>query len=109
MVLNASMFLVLSIGMFGVGVYGLISRRNMLRMLLSAEVIFNAALLALLTLSSIPLYSATQPGKAAVGGVMAIFAIAIAAAEVGVTVAISILLFQTKQHIDIYELDKFRG
>ncbi|MCS7115917.1 MAG: NADH-quinone oxidoreductase subunit NuoK [Nitrososphaerota archaeon] len=107
--LTATMFLSIPLIMLAIGIYGLVSRRNMVRMLLSAEVIFNAALLALLTLSSIPLYAATQLDKPAIGGTIALLAIGIAAAEIGVAISIAILLFQIKQHIDVYELKKFRG
>lgn len=107
--LTAGMFLSISFIMLAIGIYGIVSRRNMVRMLLSAEVIFNAALLTLLILSSIPLYTATQPDKPAIGGAIALLAIGIAAAEIGVAISIAILLFQIKQHVDVYELRKFRG
>lgn len=98
----ALLFLSLSAAMFGIGLYGLISKRNMLRMLLSAEVNFNAAMLALLTLAS-------SSSSAATGGVIALLAIGIAAADVGIMVAIAILMFQLKRRLDVYELEKFKG
>ena len=100
---TAYWFLVMSASMFGIGLYGLTSRRNVLRMLLSAEVIFNAALLALLTVSSI------SPEGSAAGGVLALLAISIAAAEVGVIVSVAVLLFQVKGSVDVYELSKSKG
>ncbi len=96
------LFLSLSAAMFGIGLYGLISKRNMLRMLLSAEVNFNAAILALLTLAS----SSSSP---ATGGVIALLAIGIAAADIGIMVAIAILMFQLKRRLDVYELKEFKG
>jgi len=98
----ALLFLSLSAAMFGIGLYGLISKRNMLRMLLSAEVNFNAAMLALLTLAS----SSSSP---ATGGVIALLAIGIAAADIGIMVAIAILMFQLKRRLDVYELKEFKG
>ncbi|MFQ5710839.1 MAG: NADH-quinone oxidoreductase subunit NuoK [Candidatus Geothermarchaeales archaeon] len=98
--LTAYLFLLVSAIMFGIGVYGLASKRNLLRMLLSAEVMFNGALLALLTISAI-----TEPTS---GGVIALLAIGLAAAEVGVVVSVVILMFQVKRSIDIYELRRFR-
>lgn len=100
MMLTAYLFLLVSAIMFGIGVYGLASKRNLLRMLLSAEVMFNGALLALLTISAI-----TEPTS---GGVIALLAIGLAAAEVGVVVSVVILMFQVKRSIDIYELRRFR-
>lgn len=96
------LFLSLSAAMFGIGLYGLVSKRNMLRMLLSSEVNFNAAMLALLTLAS-------SPASAATGGVIALLAIGIAAADIGMLVAIAILMFQLKRRMDVYELKESRG
>ncbi len=92
----------LSAAMFGIGLYGLTTKRNMLRMLLSAEINFNAAMLMLLTLAS----SSSAP---AVGGVTALLAIGIAVADVGIMVSIAILMFQRKKRLDVYELRKFKG
>lgn len=100
MTLTIYLFVSVSAVMFGIGVYGLASKRNMLRMLLSAEVMFNGALLALLTLSSTT--------EAVTGGVIALLAIGLAAAEVGVIVSIVILMFQVKRSIDIYEIRRLR-
>ncbi len=95
-------YLVVSACMFGIGVYGLISRRNIIRILLSAEVVFNSALIALLALSSISADPST-------GGLMALLAITIAAAEVGVTVSIALLMFTLRKETDVYHLEKFKG
>ena len=95
-------YLIVSACMFGIGVYGLISRRNIIRILLSAEVIFNSALIALLSFSS----ASADPSS---GGLMALLAITIAAAEVGVTVSISILMFMLRKETDVYNLEKFKG
>jgi NADH-quinone oxidoreductase subunit K len=97
------LFLSLSAAMFGIGLYGLISKRNMLRMLLAAEVNFNAAMLALLT------FAATSPEGAATGGIIALLAIGMAAADVGIMVSIAILMFHLKHKLDVYELEEFKG
>jgi NADH:ubiquinone oxidoreductase subunit K len=107
--LTLELFLLISIVMFAIGIYGIISRRNMVRILLSAEVIFNAALLALIALSTTPNYLVTDPTKPAIGGIISLFAIGLAAAEIGVTMAIAILLFKIKNHLDVYELRRFKG
>lgn len=89
---------------FAIGVYGLLTSRNMIRMLLSAEVIFNASLLALLTLS----VETPYPGPV-LGGDLALLSIAIAAAEVGVIVSVAVLLFRLKSTLDVYELKTVEG
>lgn len=88
--------------MFGIGLYGLIARRNILRMLLSAEITFNAALLALLSFAA----SSVSP---ATGGIIALLAIGIEAADVGIMVSIAILMFHLRRDLDVYELRESRG
>lgn len=100
--LSYFMFLVLASIVFAIGVYGLISKRNMLRMLLSAEVMFNSVLLFLLTFSSTSALPFT-------GGVIALLAIGIAAAEVGVIVSLAILMFRLRETVDVYELSEQKG
>jgi NADH-quinone oxidoreductase subunit K len=95
-------FLILASIIFAIGAYGLLSKRNILRMLLSAEVMFNSVLLFLLTFSS----QTTTPST---GGVVALLAIGIAAAEVGVIVSLAILMLRLKDTVDIYEISEQRG
>ena len=94
-------YLAVSAVIFSIGIYGLISKRNIIRILLSVEVIFNAAMLALLTVAS-------SSQKPEIGAVTAILALTISAAEVGVTVSIAVLLFNLRGELDVYKLDKFR-
>lgn len=96
MMLNYFLFLVISFVMFAVGTYGLLTKRNMIRMLLSAEVMFNSALLTLLTL-------AATSGPTG-GGVVALIAIGVAAAEIGVMISVGILFFKVRGEIDVYKL-----
>jgi len=93
-------YLLVSAAMFGIGTYGLVSKRNMLRMLLSAEVMFNAALLALISLAA--------PGFPDPGGVLALLAIGLGVADVGVVVSLAVLMMQLKGEVDVYELSKFK-
>lgn len=96
------LFLTLSVILFGIGVYGIISKRTMLRMLLAAEVNFNAALLALVAFAS-------QSPSPATGEVVALIATGIAAADVGILVSIAILMYRIKKNSDVYELKESRG
>ena len=94
-------FLILASIVFAIGVYGLLSKRHVLRMLLSAEVMFNAVLLFLLTFSTL---TSSPP----TGGVIALLAIGIAAAEIGVIVSLSVLMFRLKGTIDVYEISEHK-
>ncbi len=96
------MFLVLSVILFGIGIYGLISKRTMLRMMLAAEVNFNAVILALVAFAS-------QSPSPAVGEVVALLATGIAAADVGLLVSIAIWMYRIKKNSDVYELKESRG
>ncbi len=101
--MEVSWYLSVSAILFAIGIYGLLTRRNMIRMLLSAEIIFNAALLAFLSLASL------DAGYGAVGGAIVIIAISLSAAEVGVIISIAIMMFRMRRALDVYELRKFKG
>ena len=97
----------------GVGVYGLLARRNAVLVLIGAELLLNAANVLLVTASALPaggLAALSEPGAAATadpllsGQVMAIFVITIAAAEIGVALAIVLLLFRARQTADLTQV-----
>jgi NAD(P)H-quinone oxidoreductase subunit 4L len=93
-------FLLLSAILFCIGVYGVIVRRNGVLVLMSIEIILNAVNINLVVFS-------TYWG---IGGqVFALFVIAIAAAEVGVGLAIVLLIYRNRRSIDIDELDELKG
>lgn len=96
------LFLILSTILFAIGIYGVISKRTMLRMLLATEINFNAAILALVALSS-------QSSSPATGEVVAIIATGIAAADVGILVSIAMLMYRIKKRSDVYELKESKG
>jgi NADH-quinone oxidoreductase subunit K len=101
--MEAYWYLILSAVLLSFGIYGLLTRRNMIRMLLSAEIIFNAALLSLLSLASL------DASYGPMGGAIAIISISLSAAEVGVIVSIAIMMFRMRGTLDTYELRRFRG
>lgn len=101
--MEAHYYLILSALLLSVGIYGILTRRNVIRMLLSTEIIFNAALLSLLSLASL------DPSYGPIGGALAVISISLAAAEVGVVVSIAILMFRMRGTLDTYELREFRG
>ncbi|MEM4311663.1 MAG: NADH-quinone oxidoreductase subunit NuoK [Nitrososphaerales archaeon] len=96
-------YITLSAILFGIGVYGLVSKRNALRLIFSVEIIINAAILNLVTFST---YS--QPPTVS-GQTFALFAIAVAAAEVAVGLAIIMVAFRLRSEIDVLDLKKLKG
>ena len=94
-------FLLLSAVLFCIGVYGVLARRNGVMVLMSIELILNAVNINLVAFGAFT-------GNVA-GEVFALFVIAIAAAEVGVGLAIVLLIFRNKRSVDISEVDLMKG
>jgi NADH-quinone oxidoreductase subunit K len=84
--------LVLAVVLFGVGLVGVACRRNVLVILLSVEILLNAANLAFVAFSKIH-------GNVT-GQVFVFFAMAIAAAEVAVGLAIVIAVYRLRRVVD---------
>ena len=94
-------FLLLGAVLFCIGIYGVIARKNGVMVLMSIELILNAVNINLVAFS-------TMTGALS-GQVFALFVIAVAAAEVGVGLAIVLLIYRNKRSIDIDELDELKG
>jgi len=94
-------FLLLSAILFAIGVYGVLARRNGVLVLMSIELILNAVNINLVA------FSATH--EAVSGEIFALFVIAVAAAEVGVGLAMVLLLYRNRRSIDLTEIDLMRG
>lgn len=93
-------FLLLAAVLFSAGVYGVIVRRNGVLVLMSIELILNAVNINLVAFS-------TYWGAA--GQVFALFLIAVAAAEVGIGLAIVLLIYRNKRSIDLDDLAELKG
>ena len=98
-------FLLLAALLFCIGVYGVIARRNAVLVLMSVELILNSVNLNLLAFA---LRSSAEQ-IAAEGNVFALFIIAIAAAEVGVGLAMVILVYRNRRSIALDELSEMKG
>lgn len=95
-------YVIVSVVLLAIGVYGLISKRNALRMLFAVEIIVNAAVL------NVAAFSRFIPASVT-GQAIAIYAIAIAAAEAAVGLAIIIVTFRIYRDIDVKELKRLKG
>jgi NADH:ubiquinone oxidoreductase subunit K len=97
-------FLLLSAVLFCIGVYGVLARRNGVLVLMSIELILNAVNINLVA------FGALEGGAAAVTGqVFALFVITVAAAEVGVGLAIVLLIYRNRASVDLDEVDLMKG
>lgn len=95
-----SHYIILAALVFGIGASGAIIRRNALILLMSVELMLNAANLVLIAY-------AKQFGHAQAHAV-AFFVMAIAAAEAAISLAIVLGVFRTRQTVDVDELDALR-
>jgi NADH:ubiquinone oxidoreductase subunit K len=102
--IGLSQFLVVSIGLFAIGVYGLLAKRNAISLLMSVELMFNAANVALAAFARFG-YGAAQP---LAGQAFVLFIISIAAAEVAVAIAILLLVYRLRGTIWVDEIDLLR-
>jgi NADH:ubiquinone oxidoreductase subunit K len=93
-----SYFLVLGALLFSIGVYGVLARQNAVLVLLSIELMLNAVNINLIA------FAAMLQEAGIAGQVFALFVITVAAAEVGVGLAIVILIYRNRQTVDIDEM-----
>ena len=94
-------FLLLAAVLFAIGVYGVLARRNGVLVLMSIELILNAVNINLVAFSAVR--------ETVDGEIFALFIIAVAAAEVGVGLAMVLLLYRNRCSIDLTEIDLLRG
>ena len=83
--------------LFSTGIYGVLARRNAVLVLMSIELMLNAVNVNLIGFSA-SLRNLT-------GQVFALFIIAVAAAEVGIGLAIVILIFRNRETINVDEVN----
>ncbi len=85
--------------LFGLGGYGVLARRNAVLLLMAVELLLNAVNLVLVTADTT--VRAVLPHT---GGVFALFVIVLAAAEVGVGLAIVLQLYRLRQSVQLDEV-----
>jgi NAD(P)H-quinone oxidoreductase subunit 4L len=94
-------YLLLSAFLFCTGIYGVLARRNGVLVLMSIELMLNAV--------NINLVAFSARLSDAAGQVFALFVIAIAAAEVGVGLAIILLIYRNRVAVNLDEIDLMKG
>ena len=93
-------YLILSAALLLIGTIGVLTRRNIVIILMSIELILNAVNINLIA------FSAQQQN--AVGQVFAIFVIAVAAAEAAVGLGIILAFYRNKETVNIDEMNLMR-
>jgi len=98
----ASAFLALALILFCIGLYGALTKKNTVIVLISIELMLNAVNINLVTFSK---YGITP---SITGQIFALFAISVAAAEAAVGLAILIALYRNKKTVNIDEMDSMK-
>ncbi len=96
-------YLIVSSIMFFAGIYGFIARKNLMMMLISIELMLNAADLNFAVFNRY-LYPEQPEGM-----FFTLFGIAIAACETAVAIAIIINIYRNLQDVDVEELNQLKG
>ncbi len=94
-------FLLLSAVLFSCGVYGVLARRNGVLVLMSIELILNAVNINLVAFGAFH--------NQVAGQIFALFTVAVAAAEVGVGLAIVLLIYRNTRSIDLDKVASMKG
>ena len=102
MEITAVYYLIPSLIMFCCGVYGFITRRNMIAMLISLELMLNAVDVNFAVFNRF-LFPEQMEGM-----FFTLFAIAIAAAETAVAIAIIINIFRSTRNVDVRGLNEMK-
>ncbi len=102
MALPIEYFLILSSALFSIGVFGVITQRNAVRILIAVELIINAANINFVAFASY------NPAGDISGWIFALFIIAVAAGEAAIGLAIFINVFRNYGEIDVGHLFTLR-
>lgn len=89
--------------LFCIGLFGALSRRNAVRMLLGVELMLNAV-----NLNMVAFWRYLEPGSSS-GQVFALFVVVVAAAEAAVGLAMVIAIYRRRETANIDDVDVLRG
>ena len=90
-------FLVLSVVLFSIGLYGALAKKNVVIILICIEIMLNAVNIAMVAFS--------RYGHILTGQVFAIFIMVVAAAEVAIGLAIIIAIYRSRGTVDAEKMD----
>ena len=102
---NSYYYLAVSAVLFGLGLIGVITKRNAIVVFMCIELMLNAVNLSLVTFSR---FGEAQGGDPASGSMLVFFVMCVAAAEAVVGLAIVISMFRNKKDIDINNFNLFK-
>ena len=111
--------LVVSAIIFGIGLYGALAKRNVIVVLMSIELMFNAVNIAAIAFARFTVPAALANGPVALtadatrqvltGQVFAVFVVAVAAAEVTLGLALAVAIYRRRETAEVTDLTTARG
>jgi NADH-quinone oxidoreductase subunit K len=96
-------FLIVGTALFSLGLYGVITRKNAVLVLVSVELMLAAVNINMVTFD-VYLDDTLHQGQ-----IFSLFIIALAAAEVGIGIAIILMIYRNRQSADVDELNLMKG
>ena len=101
--MTISQFVLVATALFSMGLYGVITRKNAVLVLASVELMLAAVNLNLVS------FDAYLQDQLHAGQMLSLFVIALAAAEVGIGIAIILMIYRNRQSADVDQLSEMRG
>lgn len=103
--------LIIGAVLFAIGLYGALARRNVLAVLMSIELMFNAVNLTLVALAKYVAPAGLKENLSAVltGQVFAVFIITVAAAEIALGLGIVFAMYRSTETVDLTEAIELRN
>ncbi|WNC14515.1 NADH-quinone oxidoreductase subunit NuoK [Brevibacillus brevis] len=102
MTVSITSYLLVALILFCVGLYGALTKRNAIVVLLSIELMLNAVNINLVAFSKYGLHPAVT------GQIFTLFSMTVAAAEVALGLAILIALYRNKETVNVDEMDQMK-
>lgn len=106
MLLSLNSFLILGALLFCIGLYGALSKRNAVSVLMGIEIMLNAVNITLVAFSSSFLHRTN--GVRLTGQIFAVFIITVAAAEASVALATIIAIYRRRSSVDVTEVNMMK-
>jgi len=94
--------LLLAFLLFAIGIYGVLTRRNAIGILISMELMLNAANINFIAFAHFKAVDATA------GAIFSLFVIAVTACEMAIALAIAIIVYRRHKHLDVDKLTELR-
>ena len=99
MSVSLTWYLLVAAGLFSIGLFGVLSRRNAIGILMGIELMLNAV-----NINLVAFWRHLRPEELT-GQVFAIFAFAVAAAEVAIGLALVIAIYRNRETVNVEDVD----